>query len=81
MTGIQESLIARHRFIFRNLSNGMWHCINQDYAGTPADLCEEFGIAVPDSCQFLRCILSWDNVGLEFRAYGGEIRIDLYYRR
>lgn len=81
MTDLQETLLKQREFIFRQFEDGMWHCINHDFAGTPADLADEFGIAVPDSAQFLRCILDWDNIGFEFRHYSGLIRINIYTRR
>lgn len=68
-------------YIFRQLNDGLYHCINRDYPDTPVDLCDEFNVAVPDCTQFLRCILDWCDTGFEFRNYGGEIRINIYARR
>lgn len=68
-------------YIFTNFNSDLWRCVNRAYPGTPADLCDEFGIAVPDSAQFLRCLIDWCNVGLEFRHYAGRIRINIYKRR
>lgn len=56
----------------------MWHCINADYRGTCADLCEECGIAVPDCAQFLRVIDHERNMYFTFRHYGGLIRINVH---
>lgn len=79
MTDYQLRLIERGVFKFRLMDMGLFVCFDQQYEFTPADLCETFGICVPDCTQFLRVKNYEEGFGFEFRNYGANlIRINIY---
>lgn len=65
-------------YVFRQLRDDIFHCVNEkEFTGTPADLADLCGVAVPDYTQFLRVIDREQNLHFEFRAYDGCIRINI----
>ena len=79
MTDNQSQLMQRREYLFRLMDMGVFVCFNQEYDGTPADLCAEFSICVPDCTQFMRVKNYDEGFGFEFRNYGANlIRINIY---
>lgn len=65
-------------FIFRQLDDYRWHCVSGNYDGLAADFCDEFGVIIPDDCQFLRIKSYVRSLHIEWRNYGGRIRINVH---
>lgn len=68
-----------YRLIFTQASDGYWREITNnlpEYGNMVlAEYLDEMGIYLPDDCQFCRIVN--DNIHFEYRAYGGQIRIDV----
>ncbi len=67
MTDLQKSMLGEYHF--RVMQDGIFHCYNRDFSGTPADLSLIFGVEVPCWTQFLR-VINWDDmIYFEYRSY------------
>lgn len=76
MTEFQVKYLGE--FMFRQMSDSAYQCISGNYNGCPADFCEIFGVyCVPDFCHFMRIINREVGFMLEWRDYGGRIRINV----
>lgn len=65
-------------YIFRQMPDNVYACITGNFTGTPADFCEIFGVyCVPDYCHFMRIMNREIGFMLEWRDYGGRIRINV----
>lgn len=78
MAKTQSKLPYVGEFLFRQLDDYRFHCIFGNYDGLVADFCDEFDIAIPDDCQFLRVRSYARGLHFEFRDYGGKIRINIH---
>lgn len=65
-------------YIFHLMPDGIYSCISGNYDGCPADFCAIFGVyCVPDYCHFMRIMNRESGIMLEWRDYGGRIRINV----
>jgi len=77
MTSEQLNMCGEYHF--RIMEDGVFHCYNEDYPGTPADLCAFFGVEVPVWTHFLRVLNYDDAIRLEYRSYsGGSVRVNIW---
>lgn len=76
MSDLQNKYLGE--FLFRQMPEGVYGCITGNFIGTPVDFCEIFGIyCVPDYCHFMRIKNRELGFVLEWRDYGGQIRINV----
>lgn len=77
MTSYQSKHLGE--FIFLILDDQMFNCISGNFAGTPAELLEIFGVyCVPDYCVFMRIVNREEGIYIVWRNYGSNrIRINI----